>query len=77
MASNQRAGMHFRDVLGLLHLIDMHFVLHKHLIAYTQLGELANTSKQFLIFSQSVPSSIVSVGLFLDPLLHGLLEAIS
>ena len=32
MTSNLQAGVHFRDALEHLHLIDMHFVLHKQLI---------------------------------------------
>ena len=32
MTSNLQAGVHFRDALELLHLIDMHLVLHKQLI---------------------------------------------
>ena len=33
MTSNLQAGVHFRDALEHLHLIDMHFVLHRQLMA--------------------------------------------
>ena len=66
MTSNLRAGMHYRDALDHLHLIDMHFVLHKQLISCMRITAI--DSKHFqTTSSQSVPSchkSIVSVGLF-------------
>ena len=66
MTSNLQAGVHFRDALKHLHLIDMHFVLHKQLIGCMHTSMIA--SKQFqTTSSQSVPSchkSIVSDGLF-------------
>ena len=66
MTSNLQAGVHFRDTLEQLHLIDMHFVLHKQLIDCMYIIWI--TSKHFqTTSSQSVPSchkSIVSVRLF-------------
>ena len=66
MTSNRQSGVHFRDALEHLHLIDMHFVLHKQLIGCMHTTGIA--SKHFqTTSSQSVPSchkSIVSVGLF-------------
>ena len=79
MTSDLKAGVHLRDTLEKLQLIDMHFVLHKQLIDCMSIIWI--TSKHFQTTSgqsvQSCHKSIVSVGLFLDPLLHGLLEAIS
>ena len=66
MTSNLQAGVHFRDALEHLHLIDMHFVLHKQLICCMYTTEIVSMHLQ-TISSQSVPSwlkSIVSVGLF-------------
>ena len=67
MTSNLQAVVHFRDALEHLHLIDMHFDLHKQLNGYMQTIGIA--SKHFqTTSSQSVPNSchksIVSVGLF-------------
>ena len=66
MTSNLQAGVHFRDALEHLHLIDMQFVWHKQLIGGMHTPAIA--SKQFqTTSSQHVPSchkSIVSVGLF-------------
>ena len=80
MISNLQADVHFRDASEHAHLIDMHFVLHKQLIGCTHTTVIA--SKHFqIISSQSLPSchkSIVSaIVYFLDPLLHGLVEAIA
>ena len=67
MTSNLQAGVHFRDPLEHLHLIDMHFVLHKTskwLHAHNWI-----TSTHFQTSSgQSVPS-IVSDGLFSRPII--------
>ena len=66
MSSNLQASVHFREALEHLHLIDMHFVLHKQLIGCIHSTGIA--SKHFqTTSSQYVPScnkSIVSVGLF-------------
>ena len=66
MASNLQAGVHFRDALEHLHLIDMHFVLHEQLIGCMHTTVITN--KHFQTSSgQSVPSchkSLVTVGLF-------------
>ena len=66
MTSNLQADVHFRDALEHLHLIDMHFVLHKKLTGCMHTTMIA--SKHFkTTFSQSVPSchkSIVPVKLF-------------
>ena len=66
MTSNLQADVHFRDALENLHLIDIHFVLHKQLTGYMHTAVIA--SKHFqTTSSQSVPSchkSIVSVTLF-------------
>ena len=64
--SSLQAGVHFRYGLEHVHLIDMHFVLHKQLIRCMYTTGIA--SKHFqTTYSQSVPSchkSLVSVGLF-------------
>ena len=79
MTSHLQADVHFRDALEHLHLIDMHFIWHKQLTGCMHTSVIA--SKHFkTTSSQSVPScnkSIVLIVYFLDPLLHGLLEAIS
>ena len=67
MTSNLQAGVHFRDALEHLHLIDMHFVLHKQL--NDCMHAIGIASKHFqTLSSQYVPNSchksIVSVGLF-------------
>ena len=66
MTSNLQADVHFRDALEHLHLIDMHFVLHKQLTGCMHTTVIA--SKHFqTTYSQSVPSchkSIVSFSLF-------------
>ena len=66
MTSNLRDGVHFRDALDHLHLIDTRFALHKQLIDYMHTTGI--TSKHFqTTSSQSVLSyhkSILSVGLF-------------
>ena len=65
MTSNLQADVHFRDAVEHLHLIDMHFGLHKQLTGCMHRSVLA--SKHFqTTSSQSVPSchkSIVSVSL--------------
>ena len=65
MTSNLQAGVHFRDSLEHLHLIDMYFLLHKQLIGC--MHKTGIPSKQFETSSrQCVPSchkSIASVGL--------------
>ena len=66
MALNLQANVHFRDTLEHLHLIDMHFVLHKQLIGCMHTTGIANKHFQ-TTSSQSVLSchkSIVSVSLF-------------
>ena len=66
MTSNLQADVQFRDTLEHLHLIDMHFVLHKQLTGCIHTTLIA--SKHFQTTSrQSDPSchkSIVSVSLF-------------
>ena len=66
MTSNLKAVVHLKDDLEHLHLIDMHFVLHKQLTGCMHTIVIA--SKHFqTTSSQSVPSchkSIVSVSLF-------------
>ena len=69
MTSNLQAGVHFKNALEHLHLIDMHFVLHRQLIGCMHTSCTTGiASKHFLTTSsQSVPSChklIVSVGLF-------------
>ena len=66
MSSNLQAGVHFKDALEHLHLIDMHFVLHNQLFDCMHTTGIA--SKHFqTTSSQNVPSchkSTVSVVLF-------------
>ena len=66
MTSNLQADVHFRDALEHLHLIGIHFFLHKQLTGCMHTTVVA--SKHFQITSsQSLPScnkSIVSVSLF-------------
>ena len=66
MTSNLQADVYFRDALEHLHLIDMHFVLHKQLSGCVHTTVIA--SKHFqTTSSQSVPSchkSIVSISIF-------------
>ena len=55
MASNLQAGLHLRDALARLHLIETHFVLHPQLISYIHASGIA--SKCFKTpSSPSVPS---------------------
>ena len=66
MPQNLQAGVHFRDALEHLYIIDMHFVLHKQLIGCMYKTVIASKHLQ-TTSSQPVPSchkSIVSVGLF-------------
>ena len=65
MAPNLHAGVHLRDALERLHLIETHFVLHPQLISYIHASGIASKCFQ-TTFSPSVPSRqpIVSVCLF-------------
>ena len=66
MTSNLQADVHFRDALEQLHLINMHYVLHKQLTGCMHTTVIASKHSQ-TTSSKSVPSchkSIVSVSLF-------------
>ena len=55
MTPNLQADVHFRDALEQLHLIDMHFVLHKQLPGCMHTTVIASKHLQ-TTSSQSVPS---------------------
>ena len=65
MASNAQVGVHLRDALERLHLIEKHFIFHPQLISYVCASGIAIKSFQ-TTSSPFVPSCqpIVSVGIF-------------
>ena len=64
MAPNLQYGMHLRDDLELLYLIETHFILHPQLISYIHASEISRKCFQ-TTSSPFVPSchSIFSVGI--------------
>ena len=77
MAPNIQTGVHFRNALERLHLINTRFVLHSQLISCMHESEKASKHIQTTSIPY-VPSwqAIALVLYFLDPLSHGLLETI-
>ena len=64
MTQNLQAGVHFRDALEHLYIIDMHFVLHKQLIGCMHGTKIASKHFETTSSQYSCHKSIVSVGLF-------------
>ena len=67
MTPNLQANVYFKDAQEHLHLIDMHFVLHKQLTGCMHTTVIASKHFNQLLVTQSVPSchkSIVSVSLY-------------